>query len=695
MKKYQKHIISIIITCCATLFCLLLNLSFPNMENINYDLLFKHIKKYEKVTNPIIICIDQNSLDYFQKDLQILWPWPRDIYGIITEYLDYCDVEVTAYDILFTSPDIERLNSDAFYADSAFTSAIDISDNIVLAAQLEDSTLSRMNPLIKSKAYSNITIPDKICANFPKASLPISQFQKSAASLGAVNFSTDEDGIIRKVPLFFKIQDELIPHLGLASYVIGKKIKSVNYDQLKNTLNLDNLSIPLTKSGKYIINWYGKGGVNNSFQYYSFANLFKSAMQWKMKEIPFIKPENLKSKAIFIGATAAGLLDLKPTPVSSIHPYPGVEIYATIYKNLLSQDFITDFSKFSWILIVFIFLFIQSKIWQSDKVVKPLIYSVILFTIPVILSIFLFKYHDKFLPIVSFEISMILTLIGSVASEYFLAGKKSRLIKKTFNRYLDPKLVKKMIDSTEDMNTAGKEINATVLFSDLQGFTSFSEKLSPQKTVEMLNNYFEKGEKIIFKNNGMLDKYTGDGMMALFGITSNNSDHAIEASQAALDFANLTFLTDQNGNDETKNLETRIGVNTGPLVAGNIGSSRRVDYTAIGNTVNISARLEALNKVFGTTNLISFSTCELANSIFVCRNLDYYNIRGTTEPLQIFTILCKKDKMNKETEKLLKLHNDAIASYHEKNLLDAKEKFNNLLKEFPNDSVAKYFITQC
>ena len=663
---------------------------FPDVENVFYDMLFRRFRDFEVDEDPVIVAIDQNTLNEFS---HIVWPWPREIYKPIVDYLDHCGAKVISFDILFTTPGVDRVNSGGAIGDSVFASSMTNCGKTTLAMQFEDSSLTKTDKMFDGFLEFDKNIPAEIYHAYDKASIPIEVFQRNTEMLGAVNIPSTSSGIIRKLPLLFQYQGKVIPHLSLSTFMLAHNIRKLEFNSKSNSIVAGSLEIPVDGEGNFHINWYGQGGVNNSFRYYSYANLLKSAIAWETGGKPIIPPEKLRGKSVFIGAIASGLLDMKSTPVSSSEPYPGVEIYTTMFKNFENQDFLHHFPIIIWFVILIAFFVIKSTVWQSEQFIPAILTSMVLIIMPMIFSIYLFKFYSILFPVVAFETGLVLELVLSISIEYFWAGKNNRKLRKNFSRYLEPRLVKLMADSHGTFETEGNEVVATVLFTDIKGFTTISSTLNSKKVVKMLNNYFEEGEKIIFANNGMLDKYTGDGLMALFGVPVPDQHHAASACNTILDFNSQQEIEIDEG--RFQQITTRIGVHTGPLVAGNIGSSRRVDFTAIGSTVNIAARLEQVNKPFNTTNVISADTCDLVNKEFVCRDLDYYMVRGISEPLHIFTVLCKRENINSEIEELLEMHEAALVEYRNEDLKKAEESFLNILEKFPNDSISDYFVNKC
>ncbi len=659
------------------------------------DILYRDFQTEQHPDETVIIAIDQNSLNHFEKNYQTLWPFPRDIYAAVTEYLRLCGARAILFDVIFSSPDIDRVNIAAEAADSAFALQMQIAGNVILATQMEDSTRTALEA--QPERYTRrfeYSVPEHLIRSYPSITLPIARFQNVAAHPGAVNFFTDDDGICRQIPLLFRHKDRIYPYMALAASMICENQDSVGFDQEKGTLTVGRRRIPLDRKGFFNIYWYGAGGPGNTFHYVSIAQVIQSYIQMKSGQTPLIQPEVFKNRAVFIGATAAGLLDLKPTPFSSLEPYPGVEVYATIYSNIMRGEYIRFFPNLIWMVILAGMIFLLTFAWQRVKIWQSALISVIILIVPLIIAVWAFRAHCTFFPVVSTEFGLVLSVITILLINYFTEGREKKLIKKVFNRYLHPAVVDNLTKNPEKLEMGGKEIVATVMFSDLQGFTGISELFTPPEIVQFLNQYFTRVEQIIFESNGMLDKYTGDGIMAIFGAPLETQQHAEMACRAALGFKKLSqFAIETKG--QKIPLITRLGINSGNFVVGNIGSANRMDYTAIGDTVNLSARLEGVNKLYGTQNIISESTYAFVKDQFICRELDYIRVKGRDKPLTIYNVVCLPEEITPAVEDFLKRHTAALGQYRERAFTKAGEAFQQISEHFPEDPVARVFARRC
>lgn len=666
-----------------------------HVEDLISRLVVNDIQQQDKA---VIVTIDQNSLNTLKNDYNILWPFPRLLYSYVNEYLHYSGARAIAYDILFPQPDLERVNiSSSNYSDSLFQSSMQQTGNVVLALQMEDSTHRTDNRFYYDNLNNlKIRIPSNVINHkYSQATLPLFKFQQAAQLTGAVNFYTDLDGTCRRIPLFYKYRDTKIPFLALATLLVAENIDKIYYDSLSHSIQAGKYNIPLSNNNFFNIKWYGPGGADKNFQYISFASLISSYREWKTGRKPTIPPQVFKDKAVFIGATAAGLWDMKPTPFSSQeNPFPGVEIYATIYSNFINGETVRHVSFLPVAIFLLLVLIFFNLLWTRLNVYYSSGMSFLILGLPAIINILSFKFYSTHIPLIPVELAILLSLIVVNIVNYFTVDKRKKMIKNVFSHYMHPDVVDKLTNNYAQIEMGGEEITATVLFTDLEGFTKISEDLHSNQIVNLLNDYFEKAEKIIFRNSGMLDKYTGDGLMAIFGAPIYSESHGIQACSSILDFQELAEINIKlNGNSIP--LITRVGVASGKIVVGNIGSTNRMDYTAVGDTVNLAARLEGVNKVYGTNNLISQKTYDLIKNEFVCREVDYIRVKGRAEPLKIYTVICNKNDSTENLQEIINIHNNALELYRERKFDIACQKFIQLLDEYPEDNLAAVYQKRC
>jgi len=642
----------------------------------------------------VIVTIDQNSINQLRKNYKILWPWPRSLYGRVTEYLSHSQAKSILFDILFSRSDINRVNQNTSLSDSIFAQSMREND-VTLALQLEDSTHETNHPIVKKRKNIQFNLPDQLIREFPQATLPIPKFQKSARNLGTVNFYTDEDGICRKIPLFYKYNNHIFPFLSLSGLISAHDIKKISFDKQSGKLIAGPFKFNINKNGFLNIRWYGKGGVNETFKYVSFINLVKSYQQWKAGKKPILSPNIFRDKTIFIGATAAGLWDVKPTPYTTEQaPFPGIEIYATVYSNMVQEKVVSRISFLKISVILFLALLLFNLAWRKYRLYFCSVVTITYFIIPLGLHFYFYSTTTTHIPSVGIWFATLLSLIGIVTYNYWSEGRQRQLIKNIFQNYMHPEIIDRLTQNYEEVKLGGEKVQGTVLFTDIEGFTGLAEKLDSQDTVQLLNNYFQQLEQIIFENGGMIDKYLGDGLMAIFGPPLNQPGHAEKASQTILDIQEIINKNFTIKGQDIR-LKTRIGVTTGEILVGNLGSSNRMDYTAIGNSVNLAARLEGVNKTFNTNNIISGFTYNQVQEKFVCRKLGNITVKGLSKSLDIYCVICTTEKIDQDTKILLNLHQKALKLYRNDNFEAALHRFTELRSRFPDDQITAYYIKQC
>ena len=318
-----------------------------------------------------------------------------------------------------------------------------------------------------------------------------------------------------------------------------------------------------------------------------------------------------------------GLWDFKPTPFTFLEIYPGVEIQATLLSNLLNNHFVTRTPAWGSILLVLlaaiaaIIFYRIHRVWLASLIVLLLVaaYGAIAF--------YLFRWELYWLPLVAPLATVATTYAFAAVTSYAVEGQQRRMLRRAFNRYFSPHVVADILDNSAQVELGGKIIEATAFFSDIKDFTSFAERTAPKELVHFLNQYFSVASDVILRNEAMLDKYIGDAIMAIFGAPIPRPDNARVACLTALEVQEVLAAYHQRPDRDPGMpvFVTRIGLHTGNMVIGNIGSSSRLDYTAIGDTVNVASRLEGVNKVFGTRIIVSETTYEQTADAIAARPL--------------------------------------------------------------------------
>jgi adenylate cyclase len=665
------------------------------LEEIEYkltDYRFRFTSIPEKAdSNVVIVAIDDSSLEFFAAN-GISWPWPRSYYAYVVDYFTACGAEAVLFDMQFYEPDIDREETYAAETDGMFAEAIAQSNNVFLGIQLSQDSINTETDL--SRFSLTVKNPEENKAfDYNGYIAPLDIFSRSVKSLGVINVEPDRDGVIRRVPLLYSIRDLNLPQLAFSgwynSVMAGKELI-----YQKRKVKIDGISIPIDENGNYLINWYGNYNGTSPFRYYPFKAVVSSASSVMYGSDPLIASENFQGKYIIIGATAAGLLDLKTNPYSRI--MPGMEIWATALSNFLNQEFILPVSESvnfaATLIIIFLVFYLITHLNAKMGNIFLLLLFLGIFTIDYLLWKYLRAPVNLTLILSGFVISYLLMITVS----YLLEGKSRREIRKIFTRYLHPDVIKKLEENPDQIHLGGEEIYATVLYTDIYNFTTISETKTPRELVEDLNNYFSKLTGIILQHRGLLDKYMGDGIMALFGVPISREDHALLACEAAFAHKQLRIEMEKKKTltaSDQLHVKTRTGINSGRLVAGNIGSDKRVDYTAIGDTVNLASRLEGVNKIYQTNIIISERTYQDVKQVFLCRELDFLRVKGKKEPTRIYELIDKHINLNRTD--WIDSYEEALELYRKGEWKKAAHQFEILSTEPVNDPAAKVMLDRC
>ena len=527
----------------------------------------------------------------------------------------------------------------------------------------------------------------------------------ASVGAGSVTFLVDEDGVIRRAPtaIYFEGADHVNPSLVLSGIIdiLGiKKDGGFDYDFENNVLNLIDTtetivrSIPIDDRGRMFVNFYG------GFQTFTYIP-YMYAMDPEM-----LDPTYWENKVGIVGASLAGLSDFRNTPVAEA--FVGVEIHANAMYSILQNEFIKIISqadKFKTILILSVLMGIFISFPKKPLYALPIpiigIVSWIIFTrIQFGGSLIMWDVTRTIL-------SMIGTFVGIFMYNYFGAEKDKRFLKNTFSTYISPELIDQMYDAKEQPSLGGEEGYHTAFFTDIQSFSAFSEKLTASDLVELLNDYLTEMTDILLSNKGTLDKYIGDAIVAFYGAPAPVDDHEYWSCLTAVKMqerlAELREKWQEEGDrwpEIVHNMQNRIGINTGKLVTGNMGSTMRMNYTMMGDTVNLAARLEASAKQYGIYIQVAEETYAACKDKFIWRDLDYVIVMGKTEPAQVFELISEEQNMPPGYDKLLPAYNEALKLYRNQDWVKAIDAFkasDELEDMFPGRKTnpSKIYIPRC
>jgi adenylate cyclase len=619
-----------------------------------------------------ILLIDQYSLDVYEKQQGLSWPWPRQIYSAVTDYLRTGGARAVFFDLVFSESSRAGVEDD-----EDFARAMERAGNVFLPLSLSgtEATLEE----VPSRMLERFSISQEkpLPARFllaRSASLPVDTLLGAARGAGNVSFVPDGDGVFRRLPLAFVYQDMLLPAAPLA---LARFLGSAE--------NLD--SLPVDDSGRLIIRYYGP---SETYKTYKIAAIINSWAQLESGLEPQIPPAEFAGKTVLIGGSAAGILDFRPTPLSAL--YAGVEIQATVLDNILRRDFIRPQKPPVFIGLLFVFSLLTAtgasllrKTWQQVP------FFLFALALPCAAAWLAFS-AGYWLEFVVPEFAVLAAFIGAALLNYSIEGKQRRFIKGVFRHYLSPDVIDRIIRNPSLLQLGGERREITSFFSDVAGFTSISEALSPEDLVNLLNEYLSEMTEIILASGGTLDKYEGDAIIAFWNAPLDQPDHALRACRAALQCRKrLAEMGPRFSEKIGRPLAMRIGLNSGPAVVGNMGSSRRFDYTAMGDTVNLASRLEGAAKLFRVTILAGDETHARVREAIVAREVDTIRVVGKARPVSVYEVIGERGGVAAEETEKLSHFERAREAYKRRDWDGAAELFARL----EGDGAAEMYVARC
>lgn len=443
------------------------------------------------------------------------------------------------------------------------------------------------------------------------------------------------------------------------------------------------VSIPLNNRGELLVNFYGPG--------YTFPHYSASALLHR--EVP----ENcLKDRLVVIGNTTMGLHDMRPTPFDPV--FPGVELHCTVMENVLQGQFLRRSERSAAMVdmggllgLALLFLVVQSRLRGISLAVAV---AAMLGGYVGITHVFFLR-EGMWLNHVYPSLNLAVCYVGTTVHRYVKEERDKRKIRDTFSLYVHASVVEDVLAHPERLRLGGEKKELSVMFSDIRGFTTLSEKLPPEEIVPQLNDYLTRMTQVVFDHHGTLDKFIGDAIMAIFGAPVVQSDHAFRACATALDMIRTLRLLQQEWREKSlPALHIGVGINTGTMVVGNMGSERRFDYTVIGDNVNLASRLEGLTKMYGVNVIVSESTWEAAGGRFAGRELDVVRVKGKQRPVAIYQLVADESD-RKSSEDPLGVYAEALDRFRKGDWRRALELFSKVETWWAGDPPSRIYQARC
>jgi adenylate cyclase len=725
LAKHHHTVIFVFITFLG-IFTYSIGVTFLNLVELKtVDLRFQTRDRITPGPEVVLAVIDEKSIAKEGK-----WVWPRSKFADLVTKLSQAEAKVIAFDVGFLEPDdmrivqviediqhdiqnfkidnlkiknyLEKLriekDNDKQLADAIKNSkakvvlgyfflmnrgdAGHINEEEIRFHQLNiDNSKYNLEHYLSSKAQQAPLIEPV----YPQSN--IKQISIVAPYSGYFNMNPDRDGVVRWLPAVLRFKDTLYAPLALVSVsaFFNSPLEIRIDDNGVREVQIGHVTIPTNEQGNILINYRGE---EKSFPHIPITDILQGNIPDPSKVF--------KDKIVMVGATALGIYDLRVTPFGT--RFPGLEIHANIVDSIIAEDFLyqPDWAEIYDVMAIFVLGIFLGILLPRVTVVPGLTAGLGVFSSYIIFCQYLFSKYGQVLNMV-YPLSVILLVYVSItAYRYFVETRQKRFIKDAFETYLDPMVVSQIIESPEPPRLGGEKREITAFFSDVQEFTKISEALEPEETTMLLNEFLTEMTDIILGHEGTLDKFVGDGIIALFGAPNILTNHAERACLASLRMQErLKELRAKWKAEGRPELKMRIGLCTGVAKVGNMGSEQRFDYTMIGDTVNTASRLEGVNKAYGIYTLISETTYKAAGNNIVVREIDSIKVVGKKEPVTIYQLLGSIQDIDDRTRDTVARYHQGLRAYRNQRWDHAIKLFRTALSVSPDDGPSKTMLLRC
>jgi len=681
---------------------------------LDYKLYGQFLRQYHdsNATDvPVVIDIDEKSLKELGQ-----WPWPRYRVAMLLKYLQAYGASAVATDIIFAEPD--RTSPDILQKQLKREMNIDIkidglppalADNDLLLAQnlktgpfvlgfdfkagevpQEGNSYGSTDCFIRPITVSVLTTspdapsPHDVLFKATDAICPLPVLATAVNRTGFITIAPDKDSVYRRVPLLFSWNGRFYPSLALAALMQATGLKSPVIKMGPGgveSFRFGNVVIPVDGRGRMLINYRGP---MKTFRYISAVDVLNRKL----------KPGELMGKICFIGTSASGLKDIRATPLDP--GYPGVEAHCTIVDNILSKQFLNtpNWAKELELLVMLAVGLITTLllVWtRAAWLILPLLGlgwgmwygSVKLFTVQ----------HYYISPLYAY-INLALSFTLLTVIKFWREEHAKKFIHGAFAHYLAPSVISQIMDNPDALSLEGQEKDITIHFSDIRSFTSLSEKLSPTQVTNLLHDYLTPMTRTITEHEGTLDKFIGDAVMAFWNAPLDVEHHQAKALDAALaELAKLDELNEIFIEKYGFTIAIGIGIHSGPVRVGNMGSADLFDYTLIGDNVNLASRLEGLTKYYGQKLVVSQTIKDACEKEYRFRILDRVRVKGKVEPVTIYTAYTLEKAAAREAE--LRRYDTAHDLYLEQHFMEARKIFEELKRQDVEPLLYDLYIERC
>ena len=606
----------------------------------------------------VVIDIDSNSLEAMRDELG-RWPWPREAQAMLLGYARSGGARAVVFDVLFPEPDLRDPASD-----SAFAERLASDGGAVLAVTLapgragEDATLLERHRSAEDPELGRalamlprFAVPVQggtgtapLGVDLPYAEPPVASFLEHTAAVGTINWTPDPDGVVRWERPLSQRRGEVYPSLALAA---ARVIEPERFDGPvtfePGALRIGAERVPVAADGRMLLRWHGpyRSGEVTTYTVipaFEVLNSFDQVMRGSDPDVPLATFED---KVVLVGATGTGVVDVdaRPTPIAPTDP--GLMLHATALDNLLQGDAARRAPAAADFAVLAAAGLGAGVVTASFAAATPAIVAFVLLMAAIGVLTTAALASGVWLQLIAPWSAATLAFVGAMVANYVTEGRERRRVRDLFNRYVEPEYARRIADDFESVQLGGERTEITILFNDIRGFTALSERLPAPQVIGLLNDYLGCMCEVVFRHGGTLDKFIGDAVMAFWGAPLATPDHAARALDAALEMAKEMEALNARwaAQDLPAQLAIGVGINTGEAIVGNVGSlNRMLDYTAIGDAVNLASRLEGLNKEFGTTILASESTVHHAGEGYRFRAISSVTVKGRARPVKVFEL---------------------------------------------------------
>ena len=681
---------------CISVICIVILMNnrlgmFDKIEYPTYDLRFRVRGVEEHSKDVVIVAIDPQTLD----QLGLIGMPPRSYHAKLIENLYAAGAKAVLFDVLFLVYTGKNADDSSMGLDKQMSAA----DSILAEAQFfYDKTV------IARKIQKGIDMATDASAGEPP--LPIEPF-RFPSQLAFVDMYQDGDGFVRRTQL---VSDDFGTDQGwqysfaLKAAMVAMGADTAWVDTKKHLAYVGDRIIPLDEDNMMYINYcmdeYTYAKTQNYISYEQVLDDSEYGIQ------ALIQAGRLKDKVVLIGATYPDSKDTEKTPffngtkLYSKQEFPmyGVHVHHNIASSILNNRFLRSVRDWQVMALIALMAIATVLISYTFRGFFGLLLSALLVFLYAGAAVALFISNSLIIPIVAPSIITVTVSYVAVGTYNYLTERRQKaMIKNTFARYVPGKVVSELLKNPDMLKLGGEERIMSVIFSDVAGFTTISEKLSPTALVTLLNEYLTAMTDIVLANDGIIDKYEGDAIMAEFGAPLPDEQHALKACFTAIDMqkklAEMRVQFKAAGKPE---LKARVGINSGNMVIGNMGSQAIFDYTVMGDNVNLASRLEGANKAYNTYVMCSEATRKFVEHALITRELDILRVKGKTEGVMVHEIICRKsDGLSDSMRQMIDIYQKGLAAYKERRWQDGIDLFAESLKIEPNDGPSGVYLERC